>query len=39
VPNSRQLILDAEGRPGCFCRFRAQGNLTLGELIGGIGFI
>jgi hypothetical protein len=37
VPNDRQLILDSLGSPACYCLFPTDRELTLPELIAGIG--
>jgi hypothetical protein len=37
VPNSRQIILDAQASPACYCLFPADRPLTQAELIGMIG--
>jgi Calcineurin-like phosphoesterase len=37
VPNRRQLLLDAQGDPGCYCLFPADRPLTHAELVAGVG--
>jgi hypothetical protein len=37
TPNSRQLILDAEDTPACYCLFRADRTVTMRELVAGVG--
>jgi hypothetical protein len=37
TPNSRQLILDAEDSPACYCLFRTDRPITFAELVAGIG--
>lgn len=37
VPNSRQLILDAQASPACYCLFPANRPLTQADLVGMIG--
>jgi hypothetical protein len=37
VPNSRQLILDAQGSPACYCSFAANRPLSQQELVDRIG--
>lgn len=37
TPNSRQLILDADDTPACYCRFLTDRPLTLHDLVAGVG--
>jgi Calcineurin-like phosphoesterase len=37
VPNDRQIILDAQGTPGCYCLFPAYRPLTQAELVACVG--
>jgi hypothetical protein len=37
VPNERQLILDAQGTPACYCLFPANRPLTHAELVACVG--
>jgi Calcineurin-like phosphoesterase len=37
VPNDRQIILDAQGTPGCYCLFPADRPLTHAELVACVG--
>jgi hypothetical protein len=39
VPNSRQIILDSQASPACFCRFSCDMALTQADLIAGIGVL
>jgi hypothetical protein len=36
-PNSRQLVLDADDTPACYCRFTTERRLTLDDLVVGVG--
>jgi hypothetical protein len=36
VPNDRQLILDAQGTPACYCLFPTDRKLKLADLVGGV---
>jgi hypothetical protein len=36
TPNSRQLILDSQGTPGCYCRFPTDRTLNLTDLVTGV---
>jgi hypothetical protein len=37
VPNDRQIILDADGAPACYCLFSADRPVTQGKLLEGVG--
>jgi hypothetical protein len=37
VPNSRQIILDSQGSPACYCRFVCDRPVSQADLVAGIG--